>query len=243
LAGFGNVMPDGRPYGEHIADHYGDIQPFTEAFDRIKDQSVKNYLMWRYSVHTTQLCYQYLVNHGEPAEDARGLLPTNITTRINYVTNLRSLLDHAGNRLCTQAQFEWRLVFAQIAKALREYGASAWYYRPGPDLAGVPSRESFSSDWQFEAIAELLKPVCYQVGKCPMKASFDRACSIRSRVDANAEINRPSEMWGEEHDVVDPLETVVGVGPKSVVRLPGGQPVFIGAIRPAEWLADPGAAR
>ena len=33
---------------------------------------------------------------GVPAEDARGLLPTNIATRLHYRTDLRNLVNTAG---------------------------------------------------------------------------------------------------------------------------------------------------
>jgi flavin-dependent thymidylate synthase len=170
--------------------------------------------VWDQALKHVEEAYTHLVNSNMPAEDARGLLPTNITTRVHYITNLRAFLDHAGNRLCTQAQFEWRTVFAQMAKVLREYGI---------DKHGHTS----SNTWQYQAIADLLKPVCYQRGHCPMKASFDRKCSIRERVDANAARNIPSNEWEFGH-YGDSAET---------------GPWEIPAIHSAEWLADPGAAR
>lgn len=179
------------------------------------------YNHWLMAVSSTSREYQYLVDSGMPAEDARGLMPTNIITRVNYITNLRGLLDHAGNRLCTQAQFEWRLVFAQIANAIRGYGRSA---------TAMESDPVFENAWQFEALAALLKPVCYQTGSCQFQAEFDRKCSIRSRVQANAAINRPSTEWGEDK---------IAYGDRSDVD----DHVVIEAIHPAEWLANPGAAR
>lgn len=215
--------------------------------------------VWDQALRSVEEAYQHLVNSGMPAEDARGLLPTNITTRINYVTNLRGLLDHAGNRLCTQAQFEWRLVFAQIAKALRQYGIGKKYKTNigmandirvlplGPDgkpdggavwgLGNGTVYQDKSSVWQFEAIAELLKPVCYQIGRCPMKASFDRACSIRDRVDANDQVGRSSSDWNKAWVHPKFLE-----GDESY-QFASGEVIRIEPIHPAEWLADPGAAR
>jgi flavin-dependent thymidylate synthase len=198
---------------------------------------------WDSAIQSIQEAYEYCVNNGMPAEDARGLLPTNLLTRLHYRTDLRALLDHAGNRLCTQAQFEWRLVFAKIAEAIRSYN----YLAP---LAPADLNEQITFDyyaevdrWQWEAIAGLLKPICYATGKCEFMASFDRACSIRDRVQANNEIGRLPAEWGEELDNVEGNPIVSGVGPQSVVRDESQRPVFIGAISPAEWLADPGAAR
>lgn len=179
--------------------------------------------IWDSAVSHIGQAYMKLVNMGMPAEDARGLMPTNITTRLNYTTNLRGLLDHAGNRLCTQAQFEWRLEFAQVAQAMREYGPMNEYKINGPD--GVYSH-SVSSAWQWNAIADLLAPVCYQTGKCEFKADFDRKCTIRDRVDAFAANNVPSSEWGGDPSY--------GFDPGERKLLP---------IHPAEWLADPAAAR
>lgn len=203
--------------------------------------SEQAYLTWISVVQDISTGYMDLVNKGMPAEDARGLMPTNIITRVNYITNLRGLLDHAGNRLCTQAQFEWRMVFAHIANALRAYGREQTYLtREGGITVGQ------SSAWQFEVLADLLKPVCYQTGSCAFKADFDRKCSIRGRVDANAEMGRPSSEWDKDlpntglnvdayNDDKDPEH----VGRDKETH----RPVFIGAIHPREWLADPAAAR
>jgi flavin-dependent thymidylate synthase len=199
--------------------------PITEdEYDRLPDQEKMRYI-WDGAVEHVGQAYMHLVNMGMPAEDARGLMPTNITTRLNYTTNLRGLLDHAGNRLCTQAQFEWRTEFAQVAQAMRNYGPMNEYKVNGPD--GIYSH-SKSSAWQWRAIADLLQPVCYQTGKCEFKADFDRKCTIRERVDAFAEHNVPSSEWGKGAEVGDPMYA----GERRLLP-----------IHPAEWLADPAAAR
>jgi len=213
-----------------------------DAMGRI-DKKDKWRQKWDAALNVLERTYKHLVDDGMPAEDARGLLPTNIATRLNYVTNFRGLLDHAGNRLCTQAQFEWRLVLAKMAEAIRAYGQKKTYEVRTKDGTGGSWTEDRSSAWQFDALADLLRPVCYQVGSCVMKADFDRACSIRNRVDANAKIGRSSAEWIEEYDVVEGNPIVAGVGAQSVVTTPNGKPVFIGAIQAREWLADPGAAR
>lgn len=138
--------------------------------------------VWDYCVYTIEESYRFLVEDGMPAEDARGLMHHAITTRLNYNTNLRNLKEHAGNRLCTQAQFEWRLVFMGIVKAIREYAES--------DDTGR---------WQFVALADsgLFRPICYQLGKCQFEADFDRYCSIRNRVDEFAENGVPSSEWDD----------------------------------------------
>lgn len=187
--------------------------------------------IWDQVVAQIDWGYNTLVEMGMPAEDARGLLPHNITTRLNYVTDLRALQDHAGNRLCTQAQFEWRMVWVKIIEAMRNY-------------CSTPSECDFGHDkycdnWQWQAIADIFRPVCYLTGKCEFKADFDRACSIRDRVEANHSIGRPSNEW--DQPVWDGV-TAHTAGPRDV-RIGNDGPVFIGGIEPAEWLLDPAAAR
>lgn len=199
--------------------------------NHVRDQLVEQYgtegdkarYEWEKALLATERAYKKLVNSGIPAEDARGLLPHNITTRIKYNTGLRALLEHIGLRTCTQAQFEWRGVAAALAQALREYGLGA-RYRVLRD--GI--YHSASSAWQYNAIADLFQPICYRAGKCTMKASFDRACSIRDRVDQNAAINRPSSEWHKGY--VSFRDGEYGQG--------AVKPIF-----PAEWLLNPAAAR
>lgn len=200
--------------------------------ERNASDAQKRRIVWEEAREQIQLSYEELIKGGMPAEDARGLLPTNLLTRVQYRTDLKSLIEHGGNRLCTQAQFEWRTVFSKIVEAIRDF----------PTQGGRGS--TFLKDsWQYDKISKVFRPICYLTGKCEFKADFDRKCSIRARVDANAAIGRPSSEWDREHDVVVGNPIVSGVGSESVVRDEDRRPVFIGAIQPAEWLLDPGAAR
>jgi flavin-dependent thymidylate synthase len=200
--------------------------------------------IWNETLIKIEESYNMLVNAGIPAEDARGLLPHATTTRIQYKTNLRGLLDHAGNRLCTQAQFEWRKVFLGIMRAIQNYKGSTYEIRvPNnntlselreldlEEVAGSYITRVTSDDWQYELLGQFhpktFAPVCYKLGKCPFKASFDRQCSIRERVEANAEIGRGSERWHLMGGWEDQLGEVHNISP----------------IRPEEWMADPTAAR
>jgi flavin-dependent thymidylate synthase len=154
-------------------------------------QEQRNRDVWDACLEHIDEAYHYLVSNGMPAEDARGLIHHAITTRLNYATDLRNLKEHAGNRLCTQAQFEWRLVFMGIVKSIREYQPS---FKDGPDT-WMPTSDS----WQFEALADsdLFRPICYQLGRCQFEADFDRYCSIRDRVTFFAAGGIPSAQWGE----------------------------------------------
>lgn len=240
-----------REYG-HLAAERVWQYPDSEEYDRLNDD-IKDYLDWRLSVSVTSRSYNSMIARGRmPAEDARGIMPTNIVTRINYITNLRGLLDHAGNRLCTQAQFEWRLVFAQISQAIRNYGKhdsqlETWRRFPGNSdevmVAGMEWLDEADS-WQYEAIADLLQPVCYQIGRCAFEASFDRKCSIRERVQASAEVGRSDTQYWDRvwlNMPIVPKEERTESG--GVERNPDGTVHSIAAIQPREWLADPGAAR
>jgi flavin-dependent thymidylate synthase len=149
---------------------------------------------WEACLHSIEQTYMFLIDQGVPAEDARGLLPQCVATRVHYITDLRNLIEHAGNRLCTQAQFAWRDVFRQIVKSIqtyngfkaREYGVRAERYN---EIGGVDRQLSDdaygrATNWQFELIAkdDWFKPVCFALGHCPFTATFDRQCTIRPRV-------------------------------------------------------------
>jgi hypothetical protein len=187
-----------------------------------KEQLWRN--MWDSALDVVENAVANMVNSGMPAEDARGLLPTNILTRIHQRIDMKTLLALAGSRLCTQAQFEWRAVFAELAKAIRIYGGDS---HDNPHA------------WQYKLIADSFRPVCYAANRCPMKAKSDRFCSIQGRVDAFAEIGRDSSTWNRSWaGDGDTVTAANGVG-----RGADDKPVKINAIHPAEWLADPTAAR
>lgn len=196
--------------------------------------------VWQNTINKIDDAAHLLIDAGFPAEDVRGLYPHNITTRMHYATDLRALQDHAGNRLCTQAQFEWRQIWARIRHAIRTYDP---YEAQIKSLRMVNHGQQTEAElvllnlgeserWQYEAIADLFMPVCYLTGKCEFKADFDRKCSIRDRVDMNARHGTPSTEWGEDHAASAPREPTTDA---EAVMIPG--------ISPSEWLMDPGAAR
>jgi flavin-dependent thymidylate synthase len=143
--------------------------------------------IWTDAVGDIDEAYNRLVAGGMPAEDARGLLPTNILTRVHYKTNLRNLAEHAGNRLCTQAQFEWRQVWAKMIQAIQD--------RPR-------EMEQWGDAWQYDAIADMFRPICYLTGKCEFMGDNDRYCRIRERVQAHHGRAEPSEEWND----ISPVE-------------------------------------
>lgn len=221
----------------------GTAKEMGEYIEKHASKKQKHRFRWDNLMKHIEKEYNYFVNDGMPAEDARGALPTNLLTQINYHVNMRNLKSAAGARLCTQAQFEWRELWAQIVEAIRNYGENQWYdvYVNYVEKGDKPVIDRKSSAWQFEELSRVFKPICYQAGKCTMKADFDRKCSIRERVDANARIARPSTEWGQDYVSEDTVDILNGnhdiINTKRVVGL------GIPAIHPAEWLLDPAAAR
>jgi flavin-dependent thymidylate synthase len=191
---------------------------------------------WGLAVQNIDDAYHKLIDLGMPAEDARGLLPTNIQTRIHFKIDLRNLVPLAGLRLCTQAQFEWRQVWIGIVTAIRDYNPYASLIRQAANMSDDDAMAfidhcAASDSWQYEAIAGLFRPICYNTGKCEFKASPDRSCTIRNRVDANAKLGRPSDKWHLPFNVVAP-------------GMPSpAEHVAIEGIHSSEWLSDPTAAR
>lgn len=162
----------------------------------LKDDDPKR-AIWDNAVKSAGRIYNSLINAGVPAEDARGLLPTNITTRIHYKTNLRGLAEHSGLRLCSQAQFEWKQVWDSIIKAIVTYG-------PAEDA------------WQQAQIVGLFAPVCYQTGRCEFRGENDRWCVIRDRVEAHFKKGEGPELWAD----INPLEPLMD----GAARLKPGSP-------------------
>lgn len=141
--------------------------------------------IWDRCVAQNSWAYNAMVDGGVPAEDARGVLPTNITTRIHYKTTLRGLVEHAGLRLCSQAQHEWKQVWDGFITAILAYGPP-------------------SDSWQQNAIASLFRPVCYNTGKCEFMGEADRFCPIRERVQHHHERGEGPDQWHDIH----PLEAL-----------------------------------
>jgi flavin-dependent thymidylate synthase len=168
------------------------IPPSIAARER-KDHGARE--VWEHVVSVVAEAYGDLVNHyGIPAEEARGLLPTDILTKVHYHTNLRNLAEHAGNRLCTQAQFEWRLVWTGMIREIRLF-----------------AKRTGGSQWEHDAIADMFRPICYQTGKCEFMAETDRYCQIRERVENFHNYRRdvPSSDWSNnkwEHQAINPAE-------------------------------------
>lgn len=137
-------------------------------------QTMTNVIAWGYN---------RLIDLGAPAEEARDYLPTGTATRIHWRTDLRNLLAVAGDRLCSQAQYHWKVVFSKMIEQILAYG---------------PEEER----WQQEVIASLFGPVCYLTGKCEFMGPDDRWCVIRDRVEAHHKAGDLPDSWTD----IDPRE-------------------------------------
>jgi thymidylate synthase ThyX len=62
--------------------------------------------------------YGKMIDSGVSVQDARGILPTNMTTNIICKFNLRTLHDMSLLRLCKRAQGEYQKVFKQIVDSV-----------------------------------------------------------------------------------------------------------------------------
>jgi flavin-dependent thymidylate synthase len=76
--------------------------------------------LWAQGLDGALNAYGALVDAGAPIQDARGLLPTNITTSIMAKFNLRTLHEMAKLRLCTRTQGEYQDVFREMRRAVIE---------------------------------------------------------------------------------------------------------------------------
>lgn len=195
------------------------------------DQANRNRTVWDWCIHQIDQAYHYLVEHGVAAEEARGLLPHATATRLHYQTDLRGLAKVMGERLCTQAQFHWRIVAALIRNAVRSYTPDfSWLFEHSTaDKSFARDAWEHSNRWQFEMIADsgIFRPVCYQTGHCMFQASADRGCTIRERVEVRARNGSlDSNQWHKPFlgDKYNPTYKDEG-------------------IRTEEWLMNPAAAR
>jgi flavin-dependent thymidylate synthase len=96
--------------------------------------------------------YEYMLASGSEAQDARGVLPTNILTSLFWDMSLSTLRHIFNTRWCCQAQTdEWLPILAQIRQQLTQ------------NNLGV--------------LNTMLKPPIDRGEPCGFNASFDRPCA------------------------------------------------------------------
>jgi flavin-dependent thymidylate synthase len=170
-------------------------------------------LAWEDCVGHVWKTYKWMIANGIPAEEARGLLPHDTLTRMNHKVNLRNLMDELGKRLCTQAQYDWKLWAGAVREAIKKHiafvpeptsvrTARTTYDPVSGEPTGTRPDDAWgrSTGWQFRYIAEspLFVPICFNTGKCMFKAQMDRGCTIRERVEAGRFDEIAVEEWAAD---------------------------------------------
>lgn len=84
-----------------------------------EDQEI-NRAVYNHTMRQIQESYNCLIFAGIPAEDARGVLPTNIHTNIIAKFNLRTMADMAKSRTGVRTQDEYREVMDQMIDCVLE---------------------------------------------------------------------------------------------------------------------------
>lgn len=88
-----------------------DMEGFTYYTPERYESNEYAKLLYDQTMELINMRYQQLRQMGMPAEDARGILPTNIHTNIVAKFNLRTLSEMAKSRLSPRAQGEYQEVF------------------------------------------------------------------------------------------------------------------------------------
>lgn len=88
---------------------------------------------------------------GIPREDTAMLLPLGMSTKIVDKRNLRNFIDMSGQRMCTRAYWEYRILFNDICNAL----------------------SAISDEWKY-IVDNYFKPKCEVLGYCPEKKTCGR---------------------------------------------------------------------
>ena len=83
---------------------------YDYVFTERNQQSPMAMAIIRAHKEVTQLAYRDLIEEGQPPEDARGILPTNIATNIVCQFNLRTMAELAGSRTGGRTQTEYQRV-------------------------------------------------------------------------------------------------------------------------------------
>lgn len=75
---------------------------------------------WQKAQAESVEAYTRMIEQGIPVQDARGILPTNMTTSIVAKFSLRTLHEMAKVRLCTRTQGEYQQVFREMRRLVIE---------------------------------------------------------------------------------------------------------------------------
>jgi len=84
----------------------------------------ENYELFEVALDFETMAYKQALDSGEPAQNARALLPTAVSTSIIAKLSLRALHHMAEVRLCTRTQGEYQNVFRMMREAV--YRVHPW---------------------------------------------------------------------------------------------------------------------
>lgn len=87
-----------------------------------------------------------LENNGVSKEDAANLLPLGMKTKVVCKINLRTLVDMSHQRMCARAYWEYRELFRDLRRELKDY----------------------SEEWSY-IVDTYFEPKCSYLGYCPEK--------------------------------------------------------------------------
>lgn len=88
--------------------------------EMIEDGDESEKAVWDGTVAQVMDSYNYFIAAGVAPQDARGILPTNISTNIIAKFNLRTLHEMAKVRLCVRTQGEYQNVFREMRNRVIE---------------------------------------------------------------------------------------------------------------------------
>lgn len=114
-----------------------DMSGFESVTPSTVQKDADALMIWNDTIKKIDEGYRTLVNMGIPAQDARGLLPTNVCTNIVIQWNLRTFADIVAKRQNLRAQGEYADVVRDMAKLVLEVmpWAEAFLY---PERASTP---------------------------------------------------------------------------------------------------------
>lgn len=154
-----------REYYTHLAGSPTRLQASTRYIDYTKNNGFEYVIPKSIEKNETALvkykalmkrinedCIDLEKEYNIPREDSAMCLPLGMTTKIVDKRNLRSLVDMSHQRLCTRAYWEYRELFNDICKTLRE----------------------LSNEWEW-IVDNLFVPKCEYLGYCPEKKSCGKA--------------------------------------------------------------------
>lgn len=144
--------------------------------------SMSRHKLWTTAKDTMMAVYAALLNDKTPVQDARGILPTNITTSIIAKFSLRTLHDMAKSRLCTRTQGEYQNVFREMRRLVIE-----------------------THPWVGEC--RFLEVACVADGTCAFPRYGKAECRFYRNwmdLDKNKDEHH-SVFWGGEQQVANPV--------------------------------------